>query len=92
MAGDLKLSKKLKVEANLSYNRQFSPNYPSNAYGPDNFFYNLLLWMGTDVDVRDMKNYWKPGRENFEQLTYNYSWYNNPYYLAYESLGNIETM
>lgn len=84
LAGKLKLNSKLDAEATLSYNRQYSPNYPNSEYSPDNYLYNIVLWMGPDVDIRDMRNYWKPGREGLEQLTYNYSWYNNPWFLAYE--------
>ncbi len=84
LAGKLKLNSKLDAEATLSYNRQYSPNYPNSGYSPDNYLYNIVLWMGPDVDIRDMRSYWKPGREGLEQLTYNYSWYNNPWFLAYE--------
>ncbi len=86
LSGGLSPSDKIRVEGSLSYNWQYTPNYPVTGYGPSNFFYNLLLWMGPDVDVRDMKNYWKPGRANLEQFTYNYTWYNNPYYLSAENL------
>ncbi|WP_343538999.1 SusC/RagA family TonB-linked outer membrane protein [Sphingobacterium thalpophilum] len=84
LAGKLRLNSKLDAEATLSYNKQYSPNYPNSGYSPDNYLYNIVLWMGPDVDIRDMRNYWKPGREGLEQLTYNYSWYNNPWFLAYE--------
>lgn len=84
LAGKLKLNSKLDAEATLSYNRQYSPNYPNSNYSPDNYLYNIVLWMGPDVDIRDMRSYWKPGRDGLEQLTYNYSWYNNPWFLAYE--------
>ncbi|MEN5193143.1 SusC/RagA family TonB-linked outer membrane protein [Sphingobacterium faecium] len=84
LAGKLKINKKLEAEATLSYNKQYTPNYPNSEYSPDNYLYNIVLWMGPEVDIRDMKQYWKPGREGLEQLTYNYSWYNNPWFLAYE--------
>lgn len=90
MAGSLKLSDKLKVEATLSYNKQYSPNYPTTGYGPENMFYNVLLWMGPEVDINDMRNYWVTGREGLEQDTYNYTWYNNPWFLAMERLRNYQ--
>lgn len=86
LAGSLKISQKLKAEATLSYNKQYSPNYPTSEYSPDNSLYNISLWMGPEVDIMDLKNYWKPGREGFEQFTYNYSWYNNPWFLAGEKV------
>lgn len=90
MAGSVKLTDKLKVEATLSYNKQYSPNFPTTGYGPDNMFYNILLWMGPEVDINDMKRYWVPGREGVEQQTYNYTWYNNPWFLAMERLRHYQ--
>ncbi len=37
LAGKLKLNSKLEAEATLSYNRQYSPNYPNSDYSPDNY-------------------------------------------------------
>jgi len=100
LAGSLRPTEKLKLEGTVSYNKQYTPNYPQTSYGANNFFYNLLLWMGPDVDVRDLREYWKPaggrtsggtfipyGVENVQQFNYNYSWYNNPWYIAYEALN-----
>ncbi|GAA4781527.1 SusC/RagA family TonB-linked outer membrane protein [Olivibacter ginsenosidimutans] len=84
LAGSLKISEKLRAEATLSYNKQYSPNYPTSGYSPDNYLYNIVLWMGPEVNIKDMRQYWRPDREGLEQLTYNYSWYNNPWFLAYE--------
>lgn len=86
LAVGYKLGKKLTADANFSYNKQFTPNYPRSGYGPQNYVYNLLLWMGTDVDVRDLKDYWDPGMEGLQQRHYNRTWYNNPYFTAYENL------
>ncbi len=86
LSGGLKLTKRMKAEASISYNRQYSPNYPSAGYGADNYFYNIVLWMGPEVDINDMQEYWQPGKEGTQQKTYNYTWYNNPWYLANEYL------
>ncbi len=84
LAGGIKFSNKFRVDATLSYNKQYTPNYPVTGYGPDNFFYNVMLWLGPEADINDMRNYWVPGKEGIEQMTYNYTWYNNPWFLAYE--------
>lgn len=86
MAGSLKLTERMRAEGTISYNRQYSPNYPSAGYGADNYFYNIVLWLGPEVDINDMRNYWQEGKENIQQHTYNYTWYNNPWYLANEYL------
>ncbi len=107
LAGGMQVSEKLRVQGTLSYNRQNSPNFPANSTqssgssgaGPADYFYNILLWMGSDVDIRDLRNYWKPsgpnprpgsyayGTQNQQQYNYNYTWYNNPYFVAYENLN-----
>jgi TonB-linked SusC/RagA family outer membrane protein len=96
LSGGIKATPKLRLEGNISYNRQYTPNYPQTGYGANNFFYNILLWMGPDVDIRDLRDYWKPGGgrndggfipygiKNVQQYNYNYTWYNNPWFVAYE--------
>lgn len=84
LSGGIRLNDKLRAEATVSYNKQYTPGYPSTGYGPNNYFYNIVLWMGPEVDINDMRRYWKPGKENREQQTYNYTWYNNPWFLANE--------
>ncbi|ANQ50609.1 SusC/RagA family TonB-linked outer membrane protein [Flammeovirga sp. MY04] len=80
-----KLGKKFTLDAFFSYNKQYSDNYPRTGYGPHNYMYNLLFWMGPDVDVRDLRNYWADGQEGYQQRNYNDAWYNNPYFVAYEN-------
>lgn len=87
VAGNYNLTSKLSMDARVTYNRQFTNNYPTIGYGPENILYNLVLWTGADVDVRDLKNYWVPGEVNVQQRNYNNSWYNNPYFVAYQFLN-----
>jgi TonB-linked SusC/RagA family outer membrane protein len=86
ISGSYNLFKKLSMDGRISYNREFSNNYPTTGYGPTNILYNLVLWTGADVDVRDLKNYWVKGKEGLQQKNYNNSWYNNPYFVAYQYL------
>ncbi|MEN7547212.1 SusC/RagA family TonB-linked outer membrane protein [Rapidithrix thailandica] len=86
VSGGYKLAEKLKVDASLSYNKQYTNNFPERSYGPHNYLYNLVLWTGPDVDVRDLEDYWVKGKEGYQQKHYNNSWYNNPYFQAHEFL------
>ena len=86
LSGGYALSKKLKSDASLTYNRQYTDNFPETGYGPNNYLYNLILWTGPDIDVNDLRNYWKPGQEGLQQRHYNTSWYNNPHFQANEYL------
>ncbi len=75
---------KLRLEANLNYNRQYTDNIPDVNYGPNSVIYNLNVWSGADYDVDDLKNYWQPGKVGIQQRNFEYIRYNNPYFQAYE--------
>src|SRR5699024_6169460 len=87
VGGNYALTSRLNVNTKLTYNREYSDNYPNTGYSPENILYNLILWIGADVDIRDLRNYWVKGKENLQQRNYNLSWYNNPYFVAYELLN-----
>ncbi len=82
----IKFSEKVKLDANLNYNRQFTDNIPDVQYGPNSMIYNIILWGGADWDVDQMKNYWQPGKEGVQQIYAEYQRYNNPHFLANEWL------
>lgn len=80
-----KLTSNLIFDVNLSYNKVISPNYPRYGYGPKNHIYTILLWMSDDVNGNDLRNhFYRIGDEGYRQANYNYAWYNNPYFAAYE--------
>lgn len=87
IGGNYALSGKLHMDTKLTFNKEYSNNYPTTGYGPPNLLYNLLLWIGPDIDIRDMKNYWIAGKEGLQQRNYNLSWYNNPYFVVNELLN-----
>lgn len=90
IGGNYRLTDKLSMDAKLTYNREYSDNYPTVGYGPPNYLYNLILWIGPDVDIRDLENYWMPGQEGLQQRNYNLSWYNNPHFIANELLNGYK--
>ena len=80
------ISDKLTLDAMLNYNMVYSPNYPDYGYHPSNYMYNIIEWMGDDVDGRDLEQHlWVPGMEGYRQASYNYAWYNNPYFAITQS-------
>ncbi len=81
---------RLKLSSTIQFNRQDSPNFPRVVYGNTNILYGMLIWAGNDIDMRAFKDYWKPGRENYEPIYFNYSWINNPYYMAYEQTQSLK--
>jgi TonB-linked SusC/RagA family outer membrane protein len=86
IAGGINAGKKLRFDASINYNRQYSPNYPTLDYGPASPIYIFTVWGGVDYDVNDMRNYWQPGKENQQQYNREYTIYDNPWMTAYEAL------
>lgn len=80
-----KLTDNLQLDATLSYNKVYSPNFPRYGYGPKNHMYTILIWMGDDVNGKNLRDHmYVPGLEGYRQANYNYAWYNNVYFAAYE--------
>jgi TonB-linked SusC/RagA family outer membrane protein len=86
------LTKKLRVDGNLNYNRQSSQNIPDVAYGPNSYTYMNQEYGSAQYDIRDFKNYWYPGYEGVKQQYAEYGRCNNPYFMANEWLrGHYKT-
>ncbi|MDD3739417.1 MAG: SusC/RagA family TonB-linked outer membrane protein [Lentimicrobiaceae bacterium] len=80
-----KLTQALTLDTKLSYGKVYSPNYPRYGYGPRNHMYTILIWMGDDVNGEELKEHlYVPGQEGYRQANFNYAWYNNVYFAAYE--------
>ena len=77
---------KFTATAYLNYSRQFTPNIPDVSYGPNSVIYNILIWSGADWSIKDMRNYWQPGYTGVQQKFWEYSQYNNPWFMSYEWL------
>lgn len=84
-------SEKTSIDASANFNFQTSPNNPNVQYGPNSYIYNMLIWGGADYDVRDLRNYWQEGKEGIQQKNFEYTRYNNPYFMAYEWLRGKQT-
>jgi TonB-linked SusC/RagA family outer membrane protein len=83
--GTYNVSDKFLIEANISYNRQFTPNIPDVAYGPNSIIYDVDIWTGADWNVKDpnIVNYWQPGKTNVQSNFVEYKRYQNPYFMSY---------
>lgn len=81
VSGDMKW-KQFSFEGGLTYNKRFYPNGTGAGYGGSGYLYNLLVWSGTEYDIRDYKNYWI--KEDEQQNWMDKDWYDNPYFIANE--------
>lgn len=88
MYGAFNPSSKLKIEANLNYNRQYTPNFPDVDYGPNSLIYNVGIWTGADWDVQsaDIKGRWQAGKTGRQSVFAEYQRYHNPWFMVYEWL------
>ncbi|MBC7572230.1 MAG: SusC/RagA family TonB-linked outer membrane protein, partial [Spirosoma sp.] len=86
MTGGYNFSDRLRFEAGLQYNKQYTPNIPDVNYGPNSLIYNTVIWGGADWDVDQLKNYWQPGKEGIQQVYAEYQRYNNPWFVVKEWL------
>lgn len=88
MYGSYNVSPKLKIEASLNYNKQYSPNFPDVDYGPNSLIYNVAIWTGADWDVNapDIKGIWAPGKVGTQSVFAEYQRYHNPWFQTGEWL------
>lgn len=78
------ITSKLTTSINLNYVKQKSDSRPDNGYGRNTFMY-FFTWMGRNVNINSLRNYWQPGMEGIRQFQYNYGEnHNNPFFLLYE--------
>ncbi|MFL5747575.1 MAG: SusC/RagA family TonB-linked outer membrane protein [Niastella sp.] len=79
---------RLKIEANVNYNRQYTPNFPDVDYGPNSLIYNVGIWTGADWDVEspDLKAIWNPSKIGIQSVFAEYQRYHNPRFMVKEWL------
>ncbi len=83
-------NEKLKINTSLQYIYSKSNNRPGSGYGSENMNYALVAWMGRQTNLNPMKDYWQPGLENVQQYSYNYTFFDNPYFTLYENRNSFD--
>lgn len=86
--GSFNPSRRLKIEAHINYNRQFSDNFPDVDYGPNSLLYNVAVWTGADWDVLapDIRGKWQTGKVGTQSVFAEYQRYHNPWFMVEEWL------
>lgn len=77
---DYNLTKKLTVSSNINIVRSESNDRPNTGNRGANPLQAVYVW--PHVDIRDLRDYWVPGKENIEQYRPSTEG-NNPYFIAY---------
>ncbi len=87
-AGGFNLSPKLRVRTAINYLNNASDNRPNLSYGTENIMYLFNCWLGRQVDMASLRNYWMAGREDLNQFNFNYNYHDNPYFGVYENTNS----
>lgn len=78
-------SDKITVSAHINYANSTSDNRPSNGYGSENVNYSLVAWGPRSLNIDNLRNYWQPGLEGRQQYSFNYTFFDNPYFILHEN-------
>lgn len=78
-------TEKLKFNTSFSYVNSNSDNRPSNGYGSENVNYALVGWGPRSADINSLRNYWQPGLEGVQQYSFNYTFFDNPFFTLLEN-------
>ncbi len=73
------------IRAHINYIRSGSDNRPSNGYGSENVNYSLVAWGPRSLNTANLKDYWQPGLEGIQQYSFNYTFFDNPYFILHEN-------
>jgi TonB-linked SusC/RagA family outer membrane protein len=86
--GSYSPSARVKIDASLNYNRQYTPQFPDVTYGPNSLIYNVAVWTGADwdVDAPDIKGMWQKGKIGTQSIFAEYQRYHNPWFQVNEWL------
>jgi TonB-linked SusC/RagA family outer membrane protein len=80
---------KTTITSSISYVNSSSDNRPSNGYGSENVNYSLVAWGPRNLDINNLKEYWQPGLEDRQQYSFNYTFFDNPYFILYENRNSF---
>lgn len=75
---------RLRLEGNLNFNIQYSPNIPDASYGPNSYTYMFKVYGSSDYDINDLKNIYKgpQGVNNLTQYAPEYGRENSAWFIA----------
>ncbi|MGG8497398.1 SusC/RagA family TonB-linked outer membrane protein [Tenacibaculum sp. TC6] len=80
---------KTTITSHINYVNSNSDNRPSNGYGSENVNYSLVAWGPRSLNIDSLKKYWQPGLEGRQQFSFNYTFFDNPYFILYENRNSF---
>jgi len=83
-------SDKTTISSSINYVNSSSDNRPSNGYGSENVNYALVGWGPRSLNINSLRDYWQPGLEGIQQISFNYTFFDNPYFTLLENRNSFE--
>ncbi|MFK7786909.1 MAG: SusC/RagA family TonB-linked outer membrane protein [Crocinitomicaceae bacterium] len=83
-------TKKLTFSTRVHYANTRSDNRPASGYGSENTNYALVAWGPRSLNIENMQDYWQPGLEGLQQYSFNYLYFDNPYFTLYENRNSFQ--
>jgi len=80
---------KLRIWSSISYVNSQSDNRPSSGYGSENVNYSLVAWGPRSLNIDNLRNYWQPGLEGLQQYSFNYTFFDNPFFILNENRNSF---
>ena len=77
------------VNANLNYVNSNSDNRPGAGYGSENIGYSLVAWYPRSANTNALRDYWQPGLEGLQQYSFNYTFFDNPFFTLLENRNSF---
>lgn len=84
------ISEKTDINSSINYVNSSSDNRPSNGYGSENVNYSLVAWGPRSLNINNLRNYWQPGLDGIQQYSFNYTFFDNPYFTLLENRNSFE--
>ncbi|MFT7442757.1 MAG: TonB-linked SusC/RagA family outer membrane protein, partial [Maribacter sp.] len=82
-------TEKTKITSSVSYVNSSSDNRPANGYGSENVNYSLVAWGPRSLNINSLRNYWQPGLEGVQQYSFNYTYFDNPFFILQENTNSF---
>lgn len=82
---------KLKLRMNAMYVNSASDNVPNAGYDESSSVMYGWLWYPRQVEIDDLRDYWQPGQEGFQQRYVEDLWVNNPWFIANENTNAFQS-
>ena len=82
-------SPKTRITSSVNYVNSSSDNRPANGYGSENANYSLVAWGPRSLNIDSLRNYWQPGLEGVQQYSFNYTFFDNPFFILQENTNSF---